>query len=525
MENLKGDRGQRAQLESELSVLLFLVVVTLSLGAIVDPDLPGHVAYGLDHLRSGQLQRTDPYSYSALGDAWVNHEWVFELTSAWVFMRLGGGGLVALQAFAWSATGALVLWRLRKGSRDLVPGAILYLLFAALAFAAITIRPQLFTYLLFAVLLVCLEEARGGRLWTLAAAGSLFALWVNLHGGFLAGLGVIGLYTLGLLLDAALKRGAPGDQEAPPARPWLLFGLAAAACFAGAALTLANPYGMGLHAFLVESLGRPRPMIGEWRGVAFDAQGVLFLLAIVGVFVAVWRRRSQTPAAHLAVLAVTAALGVRHARHVPFFAIAACMFASGAVAALYRRYVPPPEADLDPRAIQRLRALYVVVLVPALALSLAWPQRDTLSLRLRPVGNSTFPTGALVYMDQVNLEGNVLCDFDWAQLVIWRHHPRVHVFYDGRFRTVYSAAIEEAYFDFVAPLPTPAWRRALDDWKTEWVLIPAGSPAAARMHEQPDWRVAYQDRQAVLFTKRITGEVAPEPVLGEPLPELPFEPR
>ena len=91
MTNLQGDRTRRAQLELELSVLLFLVIVTLSLGAIVDPDLPGHIAYGLDHLRAGQLPQTDPYSYSASGEPWVNHEWVFEVTSAWIFTRLGGG--------------------------------------------------------------------------------------------------------------------------------------------------------------------------------------------------------------------------------------------------------------------------------------------------------------------------------------------------------------------------------------------------------------------------------------------------
>uniref|UniRef100_A0A7C4QKK1 Uncharacterized protein n=1 Tax=Schlesneria paludicola TaxID=360056 RepID=A0A7C4QKK1_9PLAN len=51
--------------------LLFLCAVT-----IADPDLWGHTLYGLRAIELGVLaEATDPFSYTAPGAEWINHEW------------------------------------------------------------------------------------------------------------------------------------------------------------------------------------------------------------------------------------------------------------------------------------------------------------------------------------------------------------------------------------------------------------------------------------------------------------------
>src|SRR5262249_28738649 len=54
-------------------------------------------------------------------------------------------------------------------------------------------RPQLFTYLLFATFVLVLFRRLLGKRTSLWVLPLLLAVWVNLHGGFLAGLGAIGL--------------------------------------------------------------------------------------------------------------------------------------------------------------------------------------------------------------------------------------------------------------------------------------------------------------------------------------------
>jgi hypothetical protein len=522
----------RSRLETELTFLLYGLLVTFALGAIVDPDLPGHIRYGLDHMADGHLPLRDPYSYSVPPDAiWINHEWLFEIVQGWTFANLGMPGLIALQALVWGSAGLICLLLMRRACRDFVPTAVLYLLFAAAAFASITIRPQLATFILYACLVAILELARGGRRWLLALVPVIFLAWVNSHGGFLAGLCVLFAYAGGLVGDAVLRRDARADLPEPesPESRWPL-ALAAVAASAGAlAATFLNPYRTGLWAWLGDSLGRPRNnQITEWRTVDLDAQGILWLLLVALTFAALLpaERRRKTPLAHVFVLLGTAFVGVRHARHAPFFAMSALAFAPAALSELYRRLVPRPDEDLEPEQLKRFRWLYAAILLPALIINVTLPNRDFLDLKMRPDGNSPLPTGAYRYMEDHEVEGNMLVYFDWAQLVIWRFHPRVRVFYDGRFRTVYGPELEEAYFDFISQGEVPGWRKALDGWPTEWVLTKTEHPSAKRMQAQPDWRLVYQDPQAMLFRKRQPGVPEPEAVIGADRPPvIPFRPR
>jgi hypothetical protein len=516
----------RSRLETELIVLLVLTVVTFAMSAIVDPDLPGHLAYGLAHLESGDLPLRDPYSYSvAPSDVWVNHEWLFELTAATIFRSFGSTGLVVLQAAVWGLAGLLVMILVRRSSAAFVPSALLYLLFAAAAFASITIRPQLFSFLCLAILLTQLELARAGRLWVLATVPVLFLAWVNLHGGFLAGLCMLAAYAGGLTLDAALKRSPAGDLEQSPQRPWRLAAAAVAATALAFVCTFVNPYRATLWEFLVDSLGRPRPQISEWRPIGLDAQGILFLLMVALSGWALFARdRKRVPLAHVFMLVGTAVVSIRHSRHAAFFAMAAAAFVPGALADLYQRFVPLPDEDLEPNQLRRFRLTYLVLLGPALLMNLNWPTRDTLTLRIRPTGNSRFPTGALRYLEEHDVSGNLVVHFDWAQLMIQRLYPKVRVFYDGRFRTVYGPEIEDAFFGFMHWEEQAGWRRALDDYPTDWVLLPTSYAVTQRMLTLADWRVAYRDSQATLFCRDSAG--APQAVVGvEPPPTLPFDTR
>ena len=49
----------------------FLVVISFT---TADPDLWGHVRFGLDILRDANIHQVDAYSFAS-DRAWVNHEW------------------------------------------------------------------------------------------------------------------------------------------------------------------------------------------------------------------------------------------------------------------------------------------------------------------------------------------------------------------------------------------------------------------------------------------------------------------
>lgn len=523
----------RDKTERDLFLLLVVVASFKAFRVLVDVDLPGHLAYGLVHLETGTLQAADPYSYTAAGQAWINHEWAFELLIALVYTAAGQAGLLALQGLAWLGAGLVVASLMRRQTTDFPPAAILFMLFVIQAYPSVSIRPQLVTFVSFALMLLLLERARAGKPWGLALLPPLIAAWTNFHGGFLAGLGVLGVYTAGLVGDALLRRpvhGAQGDE----ALPMRTAGLAVAACALAGLGTLLNPYGPGLHEWLAWSLGVPNPSISEWRPVELDLQGLTFVVsvALVGVALLVHGPR-RVPLAHALPLLVTAVLGLRHIRHVPFFLMEACAFAAGAVALLYRRAVPrDPEADLTEAEHRRVRVLAGLLLLAALGVRFGL---GDVRLRLKADSDGNWPTGAIRHVDELLLARaargerplNMFVFFDWAQLAIWRWHPLARVHYDGRHRTVYGLDVEREHFDLLRRDAPADWRRALTERPTEALLVPTGAPSDLRLREEPGWRLTYTDGVGSLYLRADLAPVG-SATLGpgeEDQPELPFETR
>jgi hypothetical protein len=203
---------------------------------------------------------------------------------------LGDRGLMIAQLLAV----ALALWVLARDATRDGAGAdgvcAALLLAAAGAFPSLAIiRVQLFSLPLFAVLVALLRsEARAPsrRVWL---APALLALWANLHGAVLVGLGVALVY---LLLERA--RGEPATALA-----------AAAACvlalFLTPALTDTVSY---YHGVLTNAAARRG--FGLWTPLALDAPfDDLAILASLGL---AWRWRKAHPRLWEVVVALALAL-------------------------------------------------------------------------------------------------------------------------------------------------------------------------------------------------------------------------
>ena len=57
-----------------------------------------------------------------------------------------------------------------------------------------TLRPQMLGYLFLILTLIALELFRQGKQWAIWFLPLLFLIWINTHGSWIIGLGVIALY-------------------------------------------------------------------------------------------------------------------------------------------------------------------------------------------------------------------------------------------------------------------------------------------------------------------------------------------
>src|SRR5664279_4953639 len=252
----------------------------------------------------------DLFSFSRPDHPWYAWEWLSDVVFARVHGWWGLEGVAALGALSICLTAALLLaWQLRRGAGAWVALAVTL---AATSAASIhyLARPHLFSLLFLVMGLWLLDEDRRSATRWLWALIPLAGLWANLHAGFAAWLG-----TLGLLVVAT------GAQRNWPAlrRYSLLAALSSVA-------TLVNPYGWQLHRHIVSYLGSQWIVehVQEFQSprIRSESMCIFAVLLLGGVALAArsWRRSHWFEASLVLVWGFAA---LRSARYVPLFVVVA----------------------------------------------------------------------------------------------------------------------------------------------------------------------------------------------------------
>jgi hypothetical protein len=267
------------------------------------------------------------------GAPWVDFEWLSQLTY-YLLYKLGGfwallffkAALMILVLLAYRATALLY------GRRRALP-----LLLPFIAAALITnsdLRPENFSLLFFTLTLYYLEKSRlrgmpAGRGF-MAAAFAFFALWTNLHAGYMFGLALIGLYAGGEFFEEELPF---IYGKAPFARPsksleYLKF------FFVGLAASFANPYGWRIYSVMSNHqkyMDTLQEYIQEWTTFdltnAYQWPYVLAMLIVLGAFLYFLLKKRHTVYAHFAGVLFFLWASANHARHIPFFIVSGTVFA------------------------------------------------------------------------------------------------------------------------------------------------------------------------------------------------------
>jgi hypothetical protein len=498
--------------------MLLLVVLAgtlfIATGNEADPDLWGHVLYGRDVLQSGELPRTATYTYTATEHPWINHENLSEIAFAAVERFAGGPGLMALKCLLGAFVLALLASTLARQVVSLPVAAVVFMLVAYNLAVGWSIRPQLFTYAFFALVMLVLDgcfpvryadaerrapapAAREGRLWLLPP---LFAVWANAHGGFVAGLGLVGLY-LGVRGLEALWR----DGRAA----WWTVVRYGAVVGASVAATLINPYGVEYLTWLYADLIPPRPEIVEWLPLwEADAAVAVRVVLLLELVAAGWlASRRPWDLARSVVMAVAVWQAVAHVRHGPFVAILAglwCPHHLEGVRLRLRRAPAPPSVRAAPPSRLMLAASRAVALVVAGAVV------STCAGGVL-VDRSWYPVKAFRFMAHHRLVGRAVVHFDWSQYALAAFAPATTVAFDGRFRTAFPQEMADVHFDFImGDGLTGRWRlaesgpidgrRALEAGNPDLVLVNRRFPdSVAVMAAAPGWVLLYQDQIAQLW--------------------------
>ena len=419
-------RGSGVSLTAKWLVALLLLAVSAKdlFVPVRDPDF-------FWHLKTGEWiweQRSlpDEFLFTASEQRSPAVVQRFAMTSYWAAEVLyhlayavgGMGGIVVLRILLFSLL-LLLLLRSRKEADDLVLLGLLVL--AAIVLSAYPEeRPQYFSFVFAAVLLWLLERLRApgsaaSLRWGAAGVPVLMVVWANCHGGFVVGLGLMGIY----VLAESIKRLHPALAPLPAERWRLLL----AAGGGGFVASLLNPNSWHvfevaiLPAWATEFVTEYRSTIAAFRYGAEDAIIVYWMLLaiVVATLLLTWKKPDLTT---IALTAVTGYFSFTQLRYIPFFLVAALPAAARALS--------------TPRLVRPAR---VAIAAAGLAAGLFY-LRDAGEMpgnlsRIAEVDRSRFPVDAADFIQREGLQGNLFNQYEWGGYLLWRLAP-AKSFIDGR---------------------------------------------------------------------------------------------
>lgn len=457
----------------------------------VDNDLWGHLFFGKEILREGRLPSLNLYSYTAPTHPWINHEWLAELGCYAIYRAFGSPGLVWLKLLV----GGAIVWLLDRILRRRVPSlearvAALVWVMAILS-PGFNVRPQLGSFLLLAALMFLADrfEARGGLVLYLAPC--IMALWANLHGGFVVGLGALACF--GAWSVPGLWKTRDTRRRVP-----VLLLLPLGLCLPALSL---NPFGSRLLGFVARDLQIDRP-ITEWQPVnMLDGSFPAFKLALVALIPSLFNagswRRWQVPLATLAAL-----FAVQHQRHIPLFGIVAAPLLAESAQGLLRRARIPALSALPSKVA---RGVALAALLGGALYEAAWIGRIHLRHRFRIVVSPLeYPTLATDFLIRNGVHGNLAVPFDWGEYLIWKLYPQARVSIDGRYTTAYPREVIEGLWGWQQG--RREWRDLAERYPTDLAITRLEQPITGLLFTDPRWVCLYQDATAAIFVRDVASQ-------------------
>lgn len=177
-----------------INIVLFLSVFLFNIFPPTDPDLGWHLRYGEYFFQNGSVQRDNTFSLLMPDYKWNNSSWATDLISYQTFNHFGFLGLSLLGAFVITLTFFFIS---KAAKLDAFEKAVIFPILAYFMSPVnqISFRGQLISLMLTTFLFYILSKYEENKKIVLITI-PLFFIWSNLHGQFLMGLALFGIWVV-----------------------------------------------------------------------------------------------------------------------------------------------------------------------------------------------------------------------------------------------------------------------------------------------------------------------------------------
>ncbi len=402
-------RNWKFEIGNYWKLLVFLLSFLILARFKIDPDLGWHLAYGREFLEAGRIIRGDIFSWTMPGYLWGNSYFLYQIATAFIFFNWGHMATAFVFALLNTLGVAILAW----GQKLNLWRVLAVLLGTVIVTINLSVRPHSLSFVLFAVLLVLLERRFFKKIGHVFFWFLFFALWANLHRGFIVGILTLGLYLFFVYLKQKRK-------ELATIRLGLL-GIAAAAI---GSLVTPFPFGPVKSGFFLDFTSPANILnIAEWQPVVvyFPINLLFALSGLIFVYIFLKNFRKADP-----VWFILTALFFT----LPFLATN-FVFYWGAIFIFISVRFLDFKLNLETSFAAKIPIyLSTFALVATIALTFLENVLKSWNLEAR-LAFDQYPVKALSFLERENLTEGLLNEYSWGGIILWRS-PETKVFIDGR---------------------------------------------------------------------------------------------
>jgi len=538
-----------------LTGVSFAFLLAFLISEITGIDLWFHLKLGKLIVEKIHIPETNLFSYTSTDYQWVDSQWLFQVTVYLVYLVSGFCGLGVLEIVVVFAAALVIFYGFGYKKENYVVSCAGLLLLVLTAGERFTVRPEIFTFLFIAVYLKILYDYTKGGRDRIGLLPVLQIIWVNLHGLFPLGVMIIFSFLTGEFFHGLWlrKKMEPHGPKAPVVPTFMSFGATsrclpihprASRAYAHgfleigtehngyravtgkkyrklllmAVITLAccilNPNFLKGLLFPLILLQEISPGSSEFMKSVFEfkpqvssAFAVLALLSFLSFIIA--RKKISLSYVFIGVSFLLLALMAR--RNLALFAFAIVPvtvhnFNSVDYKTLKERF-NENVIGVFKHIIPMLLIFYCIITTFRVVTGSYYVEKGMFNKFGLGVSGHAFSEGAVKFIKDNKLSGNMFNDNYSGGHLIWALYPERKVFIDGRWEAYPPQFLN--YYRAVISEPD-LWDDMILRFKVAYVFINHNSAEAAviipRLAGDDRWLLSYIDSGASVYVRNTPGE-------------------
>lgn len=479
-----------------LFAILLIVLFITGTTPLGDGDTGYHIRTGQLILDTLTIPKTDPFSFIKPALPWTAHEWLSEVIMALIHYQLGLTGVVLLFVLIIAITYTYLyrILRAENGNLWLLLGIfILVITTSSIHWLA---RPHIFSLLFFVIWYHLLDKYQYENKNYLYALPPMILLWANLHGGFIIGLILLGIYFTGNAIYWLNRKDEDRSFYFKKCKVIALIGLASVF------MAIINPYGFHILLFPFRLVGDNFIMSIINEFMPTNAQKahfyIVYLLLTLSVLTITKKRLNVI---ELILIIFFIYMSLYSVRYITLFSII--------VAPIVLKRLDASFRESNHKIIRFLnRKSESIAETDAQAKGVLWPSLAVIAaLIFATTGfvKHTFdpekkPVQAVEFLQKEHVPGHMFNNDEFGDYLIYTAFPEYRVFIDGR-SDMYGTKHCKDYLS-VRSLGAN-WGDILNRYKIQWVFFDADSLLSRCLSQRTDWHLIYADKVAHIYVKDI----------------------